>query len=430
MITRFENASILSNDQLRTTTVDILVNGEVIQEITPAKPPTDDADANIVDCSGCLLTPGFVNGHIHPNQLLNRGFLDDVATEDLLANMHSRHDAKSDEMRYWASLISIAEALRCGTTFLGAFATSSGLIAKAMHDSGIRGCLTVAKKDQWWGSGAPPAQVATDSIMAGLEAEAERWHFPRIALSLGVASDRAATEALLIGIRRLSERLGLRVALHVAEGQSSVDLSIRYRGCRPVEYLDEIGFLDHAVTLIHACNVNEREIGLIARSGAGVCHCPISNAKSIAGTLPLKRIQSSGIPVCLGTDAASVGNTNNILIEAYFAALLHRVAGEDPTYPTAAQLVHILTTGGAQALGVHREIGQISPGFKADFSLWKLNQSGFLSNVDVPSHALIYCPSELQAFRVYIGGRLVFDEKPLGFDLDEALTRVAAYCRS
>jgi 5-methylthioadenosine/S-adenosylhomocysteine deaminase len=299
-----------------------------------------------------------------------------------------------------------------------------------MHDSGIRGCLTVAKKDQWWGDGTPPARVPTDGILAGLEVEAGKWHFPRIALSLGVASDRAATEGLLMGVRRLSERLGLRVALHVSEGQPSVDLSIKHRGCRPVEYLGKIGFLDHTVTLIHACNVSEREIELIAGSGASVCHCPISNAKSIAGTLPLRPIQRSGIPVCLGTDAASVGNTNNILIEAYFAALLHRVIGEDPTYPSAADLLRILTAEGAKTLGLQGEIGQISPGFKADFSLWKLDQSGFLSNLGSPNHALIYCPSELQASRVYVGGTLVFNEKPVRFDIDEALTRVAAYCRS
>src|ERR1700682_3724681 len=86
-----------------------------------------DHEVEIVDCSDYFITPGFINGHIHLNQLLNRGFLDERSTEDLLADMHARHDKKSDDDRYWASLLSIYEGLRSGTTFFSAFATSSGL---------------------------------------------------------------------------------------------------------------------------------------------------------------------------------------------------------------------------------------------------------------------------------------------------------------
>jgi len=121
---------------------------------------------------------------------------------------------------------------------------------------------------------------------------------------------------------------------------------------------------------------------------------------------------------------------NNILIEAYVAALLHRVLGKDPAYPSSVDLLRMLTTEGARAVGMEKEIGQISPGFKADFCLWNLNLSGFQPNVNALANSLIYCPAEVHASQVYIGGRLVFDQKPLGFDSEEALRRVATYARS
>jgi 5-methylthioadenosine/S-adenosylhomocysteine deaminase len=425
----FKNATVLTGDPVQMSTCDVLVDGEIIVEVGTQIESNHHPETTLIDCSEALLTPGFINGHIHLNQLLNRGFLDDLATENLLSNMHSRHEAKSDEDRYWASLVSIHEALLCGTTFFGAFATSRGLIAQAMHDAGVRGYLTIGKKDQWWGSGTAE-QAKTGKILQTLEKEIEQWCFPHIALSLGVASDRAATEELLRGVRHLADQSGLRIALHVSEGQASVDLSIEHRGARPVEYLRNIGFLGSDVTLIHACNVSDEEIDLISQARASICHCPVSNARTMAGTMPLRKIARHGVPTCLGTDAASTGNTNNILVEAYFAALLHRVVGQDASYPSATDLFRFLTIEGARAVGLEDEIGQVRPGFKADLTLWNLNQSGFLPNVSTPLNSLIYCPTDVRASQVYVGGRLIFSGNPLTFDSNLAMSHIANYAKA
>ena len=134
---------------------DVLIDGQYISQV--AKDISiEGPGVELIDCSRMLVTPGLVNGHIHLNQVLNRGALDELSTEALLSSMHSRHEAKSDVDRYWGSLLSISEALSSGTTYFSAFATGSGLIGQAMHDAGVRGTLTVAKKDQWWGDGLQP----------------------------------------------------------------------------------------------------------------------------------------------------------------------------------------------------------------------------------------------------------------------------------
>ena len=408
---------------------DILIVDDRIERVAPNIEITSAEEFKVVDCSQMLITPGFVNGHIHLNQLLNRGFLEDVSTEDLLQNMHARHEKKSDDDRYWASLVSIYEGLRSGTTFFSAFATSSGRIGDAMIDAGVRGTLTVAKKDQWWGEGNPPPQKPTQQVLAGLQKQIEEWSSPTVTLSIGAASDRSASESLLRGLAQLASSTGVRLYIHTAEGSQSVPLSLKYRNARPVEFLSKINFLQPYVTLVHASNITEYEIQLIADSGASVCHCPISNAKTVAGIMPLKLVRGAGIPVCLGTDAASTGNTNNILVEGYFASILHRALSGDASFPPAEEVFAMLTVEGAKAVGFGGVLGEIRPGFKADVVLWNRTDSAFLPNAQNPIAGLIYCASEVRPERVYIDGALVYEKGPTRFDVNAGLKWLEAYAR-
>jgi 5-methylthioadenosine/S-adenosylhomocysteine deaminase len=421
----FKGGMIATGFPLFVGRADVLVDGNRIaavgSDIAARRPGTE-----LVDCSNFLITPGFINGHIHLSQLLNRGFLDGLGTETLLRSMHSRHNAKTDQDRYWASLVSIYEGLRSGTTTYCAFATSLGHIGQAMVDAGVRGTVTVAKKDQWWGEGIPE-KYETAQILGGLQDTIEKWNSDRVSISIGAASDRAASESLLRGLMDLAAQQRVRIMIHVGEGMESVNLSLQHRNQHPVEFLADIGFLSPSVTLIHASNILQAEVELIAQHGATVCHCPISNAKTAAGTMPLRRFWDAGIPVALGTDAASTGNTNNLLVEAYFAGLIQMAVSGDCAFPDTAHLFSLLTTQGAKAIGLSDLIGEIKPSYRADLVLWDLSQSAFLPNLCNPVGALIYCGSEIRASRVFVDGTEVYSNTPLCFDLKRALAELRRY---
>lgn len=419
-----KNALILTGQPPATFRADISINGDRIEQVAPA---LSASGAEVHDCSHFLVTPGFVNGHIHLNQVLNRGFLDDLPTEQLLANMHLRHGLKSDEDRYWGSLLSISEGLRSGTTYFSAFATSKGRIADAMDRAGVRGTLTVAKKDQWWGEGRPPVQQSLDQIVASLARDIDTWSLSRVSLSIGAASDRAASEALLRQVRDLATDRGCRIFIHVSEGAEAVSLSKKHRGKTPIAFLASEDFLRPDVTLIHASCASDADLALVAHHGASICHCPISNAKSGAGTFPFLSASALSVPMCLGTDAASAGNTNNVLLEAYVATLIHKAMTGDPSVLSPEVVFHLLTLGGANAVGARDRIGHIAPGFKADMVLWDLNQSAFLPNLENPLHSLIYCASELRASRVLIDGEVVLDGLPTRFALDDVHAQMRMY---
>lgn len=421
------SGTILTGTSAEATRADVLVIDDHIAKVGTRIDTSRYSVLETVDCDHMLITPGFVNGHIHLNQLLNRGFLNDRSTEDLLHDMHGRHGRKSNEDRYWASLLSIFEGLRCGTTYFSAFATSTGPIAAAMRDARIRGTITVAKKDQWWGEGIPPERKNTEEILSAIRTEIKNWSSSEVAISVGAASDRSASETLLKGITDIASTHQKRIFIHVAEGVRSVELSLQYRHRRPVQYLADIGFLGPNVCLVHAANINEEEIRIIAASGASICHCPISNARTVAGTLPLKKVLGAGIPVGLGTDAASSNNSNNILLEGSVASIVHRISEGDAKFPSAAQVFSMLTVDGAKAVGCENAIGQIRPGFKADLALWDLRQSAFAPNINNPVGSLIYCASEIAPSKVYVNGILVFDKGPLTFSISDALEHVSNY---
>jgi 5-methylthioadenosine/S-adenosylhomocysteine deaminase len=260
--------------------------------------------------------------------------------------------------------------------------------------------------------------------------EIEGWSLPQVSLSIGAASDRSASKELLQGLTKLGTEYPIRIYIHVAEGLESVVLSIKHRGLRPVEFLDEIGFLRPNVTLIHASNITEEEISRIAVSNASICHCPVSNAKTIAGVMPLKLVREAGIPVCLGTDAASTNNTNNILLEGYSAALIHRAVKNIANFPTAEEIFSMLTVEGAKAVGCEGIIGEVREGFRADLVLWNKKQPAFLPNIDNPVSSLIYCASEIRPTKVYVNGQLIFDKGPLTFSFDEVYEKLFEYGRS
>lgn len=421
-----ENGSFLIGDPPELFRGDLLIEADRIARVAKRISTLNLPGVATIDCQNYLVTPGFINTHIHPNQLLNRGFLEGLSTDDLLAGMHSRHGSKSDDDRYWASLVSIGEALKCGTTFFSAFASEVSRIGEALRDAGVRGTLTVAPKDQWLGLGPTPEVRNTTKVLARLREHAVTSPSALVTASIGAASEKGASAELLRGIVQIARETGVRVFMHVAEGRSAVEVSRRLHNSSSIAYLEQIGFLGPHVCLIHLSGVTPEEIPLLAASSTSVAHCPISNAKTAAGVLPLEHVLNAGIGVGLGTDAASTGNTNNILIEGYFCALLHRVVSAS-MWPPARVVYKMLTTGGAAAVGLQHEIGQISLGYKADLALWDLRQSAFLSNLADPITAFVFAASELAASRVFVDGRLVFDEEPLMFDSRSAASKVMTY---
>ncbi len=137
-------------------------------------------------------------------------------------------------------------------------------------------------------------------------------------------------------------------------------------GKRPVRVLEDAGLLRGGTLLAHCVHLEDDEIELIAASGAGVAHCPRSNAYLGAGVMRLGRMRQAGVRTGLGTDSAASCLTLDFFEEMRFALGLHRAFAEDAGALLAKDVLELATAGGAQALGLDDRIGRLEPGMRAD----------------------------------------------------------------
>jgi 5-methylthioadenosine/S-adenosylhomocysteine deaminase len=223
---------------------------------------------------------------------------------------------------------------------------------------------------------------------------------------------------------------GVLFQIHVSETEGEVDEIVRGHGRRPVAHLADLELLDSATLCHHAVWVDEGEIDLLARSGAGVSHNPGSNMKLASGVAPLPRMLDRGIKVGLGTDGCASNNDLDLLREMDTAAKLHKVHRGDPALCTALQITTMATRGGAAALGMSHDLGSLEPGKKADLITIDLNQPHLVPLYEPCSH-LVYTARGADVRDVIIDGGIVMrNREVLTIDLERAVAEVRRIAQS
>jgi len=319
------------------------------------------------------VTPGFVNSHLHPNQLLDRRLLDELSITELLHQMHGNYE-KTDHDRYVQALFVLMEAIKSGATAVYAVASSPLPVIKAFKTLGLSGAVSCFYNDQWEGHGDAPAftQAIEDRFSKIYQEKTDL-----VDIHIGSASIESASNRLLISLQHLAQKFRTKVNIHVSEGIASVESCKRSRQKTPIRLLSHLGVLSKDWNLIHAVNIDEEEIGLIKAAGANVIHCPVSNAKTGVGIAPIRALEAANVTIGLGSDACSNNNTNNILNEAYFASMLHNAIHRDPRAITLERLKQWLTTNGYHILG-KKQKGTLEVGEPADLLLWSLKEPAFV----------------------------------------------------
>jgi 5-methylthioadenosine/S-adenosylhomocysteine deaminase len=193
---------------------------------------------------------------------------------------------------------------------------------------------------------------------------------PRISFALGPHSPYTCSAETLLWAKEFAEKNDVIDHVHVAETRKEQADSQQQHGMRVVEYLDKIGALSKKMLAAHCAWLTKREVGLLAKAGVGVAHCPVSNMKlASGGVAPLPEMFEAGVPVGLGTDGAASNNTLDMFETMKVCALLHKAHRWDPTVLNAQTVLDLATIQGAKAMGVEREIGSLEIGKRADIIL-------------------------------------------------------------
>ncbi len=368
---------------------------------------------------GRVLFPGLVNAHTHAAMCLLRGLADDLPLRPWLEEHIWPTEQRwvSPEFVAAGSRLAVAEMIRSGTTCFNDMYFFPDETARVAARAGLRAVLGLLLVDfpSAWASGVEQYLERARDVHAELHGSAllSCTSAPHAPYTVGDDSLRR--------MRALAEELDLPLHMHVQETATEVADSLRIHGRRPLTRLDDLGLVDQRLLAVHATQLEDQEIELLAARGAHVLHCPESNLKLASGACPVQRLLEAGVNVALGTDGAASNNDLNLLGEARSAALLAKWREQDSSALPAAQVLEAATLGGARALGLDREIGSLVPGKQADLVIADLRRPETQPVYD-PCSQLIYACDRSQVSHVWVAGRLLLEEgRLLTLDLEDIL---------
>jgi 5-methylthioadenosine/S-adenosylhomocysteine deaminase len=375
----------------------------------------------VLDATGCVVLPGFVQTHLHLCQTIFRGAADDLPLLEWLKQrvwpLEAAHSANSIRA---SARLAVAELIKGGTTCALTMETVNHTeeVFKVIAETGFRATVGKCMMDKGDDVPGPLHEETEASIRESLEL-LSAWHgqgngrirycfAPRFALS--------CSRELLQRVAELAKENGVMIHTHASENKNECALVESETGQRNVAYLDSLGVSGAHVVLAHCVHLDEQEVETLARTRTRVAHCPSSNLKLESGVAEVTKLLQRGVSVSLGADGAACNNRLDMFTEMRSMALLQK-AMLGPEALQANQALRIATIEGAKALGLENELGSLEIGKQADVILLNLDTLHSSPYSD-PISAVVYSAQSSDVKSVIISGELLMKDREL-LTLDE-----------
>ena len=410
----------------------ILLEGSCIIELVPAgKEPSSEYDS-VFDASRHVIIPGLINLHHHFYQTLTRVYPQALNKElfPWLKTLYPIWSGLTPEALRISTRLALAELLLSGCTtasdqhyvFTEGLEDAIDLQVEESKNLGIRvvlcrGSMDRSQKD----GGLPPDSVVQtcDQILADCERLIQQYHNPTEGamnqIVLAPCSPFSVSEEVMRESACLAEKHNVLLHTHLAETEDENSFCLEKFGCRPLEYLDNLGWLNKRTWLAHGIHFSDAEIKKLSVTKTGISHCPSSNMVLSSGVCRVPELEKAGVAVGLGVDGSASNDCSNLMQEVRQAFMMQRLH-----YGT--QIAHLdalrwATSGGATVLR-RPELGCIAEGTQADLAMFKLDELRFSGYGD-PLAALVICGAH-QADRVMVAGSwVVIDGQIPGLDLEQ-----------
>lgn len=403
----------------------------IIEQVGPDETLPATAD-QILDVRGQILLPGLINCHHHLDQTLTRNLpaAQDAELFDWLRAHYDIWARRTPEASRTATLIGLAElALSgCTTAFDHAYVFRNGCRVddqiEAAAEIGVRFMVSRGSMSRGQSQGGLPPDACVEDeadILADCERVISRHHDPAhgamLRIVLAPCSPFSVTDGLLRDSAALARARGVRLHTHLCETADEEAYTLARHGVRPVDYMRNLDWVADDVWFAHAVKVDAAEIGLFARAGTGVCHCPTSNMRLASGIAPLRDYLDAGVRVGLGVDGSASNDGSNMLAEARQAMLLARLRlAVEPqarrVWTTAREMLELATLGGAAVLG-RNDVGALEAGRCADFFTLDLETVGYAGGLSDPVAAVVFCAPQ-RARHTWVHGRAIVADGQVG----------------
>jgi 5-methylthioadenosine/S-adenosylhomocysteine deaminase len=414
---RIDNARyVLTLDRERRIIRDgsILVEDGRIRRVGKAAELAGGHVDRVIDARRLLVTPGFMNGHMHISYAHPvRGiFPEEMASP--LNHVFNLQAAMTEEEEYHASLLGIVELLKSGTVcFVDPGSTKfPDACLQAYEDSGIRVIMGECVTDiqaPWnlpkhaTGEAVRRTAAFIDKWNGRLDGRLTAWAMP--------FSPETCTGELLSELKKVVDERRTMLTLHHNSGaQQRKDYQARH-GRRPTEYLESLGVVGPNVLLAHVLGIDDAEIDCIARTRTAVAMCPITAAKGGRGVPEhgrMPELLAKGVKIALGADSPNNCNHLDMVRVMNMAAIQYKDARQDTRQIPAEAALEMATLSGAEALGLGDQLGSIEVGKKADFVLFDTERPEWQAMWN-PVSNLVYNADGRSVHTVIVDGRVVVD---------------------
>ena len=385
-------------------------------------------EGEVIEASGCVVTPGLVNTHHHLYQSLTRAVPggQDALLFGWLKTLYPIWARFTPDHMYVSAQVGLAELALSGCTLSSAHLymypngsrledTIHAAAEIGMRFQPTRGAMSIGESD----GGLPPdALVEREAaILEDCIRVIDGFHDPSASsmCRVGIApcSPFSVSRDLMRDAALLARDKGVMLHTHLAENEEDIAYSLAQFGCRPGQYAQDLGWVGPDVWHAHCVKLDPSEIALFAQTKTGVAHCPCSNCRLGSGIAPLRAMRDAGVPVGLGVDGSASNDAGNLVAEARQAMLLQRVAGGADAM-SAREALEIATRGGADILG-RPECGRIEVGARADIAIWDVSGIESAGSWD-PAALLLAGPTTVRDLLVE-GRSVVRDGQVVTIDL-------------
>ncbi|NOD74649.1 MULTISPECIES: 8-oxoguanine deaminase [unclassified Ruegeria] len=399
------------------------------------------AQGEVHDASGCLVTPGLVNTHHHLYQTLTRAVPggQDALLFGWLQTLYPIWARFGPDEMFTSAQIGLAELALSGCTLSSDHLylypsgarledTISAASELGMRFHPTRGAMSIGESD----GGLPPDILVEDetAILNDMIRVVDAFHDPSegsmCRVGLAPCSPFSVSRELMRDAALLARDKGVMLHTHLAENDEDIAYSLAQFGCRPGQYAEDLGWTGPDVWHAHCVKLDGAEMDLFSRTKTGVAHCPCSNCRLGSGIAPVRAMRDAGVKVGLGADGSASNDNGNLMLEARQAMLLQRVAnGADAM--SAREALEIATRGGADVLG-RTDCGRLMPGTRADIAVW---DTGCIESAGSWDPAALLLAGPMTVKHLFVEGRqIVRDGHITTIDLPRVIERQNALARA
>jgi 8-oxoguanine deaminase len=421
----------------------VVQNGRITEKVAAGGKPAA-TDAVVFDASEHVVIPGLINTHHHFYQTLTRALPAAMDRElfPWLKALYPVWARMTPDALELAVTVAMSELLLsgCTTTTDHHYVFPAGLedavdievaVAKRLGVRVLltRGSMNLSQRD----GGLPPDSVVQDedTILADsarvVAKHHQRGEGAMVQIALAPCSPFSVTTSLMRSTADLAGKLDVRLHTHLAETEDENRFCEHIYGCRPLDYLEQCGWLNSRTWLAHGIFFNEDETRRLAKARTTISHCACSNQLLASGCCPVCDMEDAGVGIGIGVDGSASNDASNLMQEVRAAFLLQR-ARYGVTRVSHKDALRWATKGSAACVG-RSELGEIAVGKAADLALFKLDELRF-SGAGDPLAALVLCGAH-RADRVMVAGKwAVIDGAVPGLDVADLIRRHSAASRA